>query len=216
MPSARGPSAADRELHDAARAMIRAAASGRPVLPPRRTRCPHIARQITRDKKHRPLLALWGRSVNVDENTGEVIVHPAILEAIGELAGVTMHGRSVHAGLQHTYGYLFSLIDTPYGRKRDRWLSTTLEKGFGLEPSLLGDRPARGTLLANLTGFLGRIVHRGNERYVRLFQAHARAIAPDINSYDYDSLQVSRIVEETGKIRLLTDLVPYPQRPQAA
>jgi hypothetical protein len=216
MPFGRAPAIADRELQEAARAMIHAAQSGRPALPVLRTRCPHVARQIVQDRKHRPLLALWGRSVNVDENTGEIIVHPAILEAIGELAGLPMHGRFVHAGLQHTYGYLFSLIDTPYGRKRDRWLSTSLEEGFGLEPSLLGDRPARGTLLANLTGFLGRIVHRGAVRSVRLLQAHARAIAPQIMAYDYDSLRVSRIVEETGKIALLTDLVPYPQRPQSA
>ena len=68
------------------------------------------------DQEPSPLLALWGRSVNADENTGETIVHPAILAAIGALAGVPMRGRFVQAGLQHTYGYLFSLIDTPYGR----------------------------------------------------------------------------------------------------
>src|SRR5256885_4802858 len=119
---------ANRQLQDAAKAMVTAAERGLPVLSVLKKLCPHIYRQIGHDSRFPGLLSLWGRSVNVDENAGQVIVHPAILQAIGELAGVPMRGRIVHAGLQHSYGYLFSLIDTPYGAKRDRWVSTELER----------------------------------------------------------------------------------------
>src|SRR5262249_2770464 len=116
--------------------------------------------------------------VNVDEYAGQTIVHPEILRAIGELAGVRMRSPVVHAGLQHTYGYLFSLIETPYGAKRDRWVTTDLETGFGLELSLLGEKPHDGTLLANLTWFLGRIVFRGRPaslpRLAKIGRAPAR------------------------------------------
>src|SRR5437660_421137 len=147
-------------LPEAAGAMQMAAENGRPVVPLLKKHCPPIHRQIVADGNTPGLLSFWGRSANVDENVGETIVHPAILQAIGQLAGVPMRGRFVHAGLQHTYGYLFSLIDTPYGAKRDRWLTTDLENGFGLDPTLLGDRPRKGTLLGNLTWFIGRIVFR--------------------------------------------------------
>src|SRR3712207_3234615 len=87
----------DQELQAAALAMITAADLGRPVLPVLKRHCPYIHRQIVRCRREPGLLSFWGRSVNVDESAGQVIVHPAILAAIGELAGVPMRGRVVHA-----------------------------------------------------------------------------------------------------------------------
>lgn len=199
--------------------MAQAAAAGRPVPPLLKKFCPHIYRQIVHDGKHPGLLSFWGRSVNVDENAGKVIVHPAILQGIGEVAGVPMQGPVVHAGLQHTYGYLFSLIDTPYGAKRDRWLSTAWERGFGIEPSLLSDRPKQGTLLANLTWFLGQIVYRGRSASLRRLGRNARAAAPQLVQYDYGRLRACRVAERVAlagrpkrEVQLITDLVPFPFR----
>src|SRR5262245_4006145 len=136
----------DQQLQEAAIAMTAAAEKGRSVVPVLRTRCPYVYDQLRRDARFPGLFSLWGRCVNIDENTREVIVQPAILHALGDLAGVRVRGRVVHAGLQHTYGYLFSLIQTPYGFKRDRWTSTDLERGLGVDLTLLGERPAAGTL----------------------------------------------------------------------
>lgn len=210
-----------RHLQDAANAMIAAAEQGRPVAPVLKRLCPHIHRQIVRDRRHPGLLSLWGRCVNVDENAGQVIVHPAILHAIGQVACVSMRGRVIHAGLQHTYGYLFSLIDTPYGAKRDRWVSTDLERGFGLELSLLGDRPRQGTLLANLTWFLAQIVYRGQAPVPRRLRQDVRAVAPALVDYDYTHLPLGRVEEEVtvvaGNTRrtvaIFTDLIPFPKPP---
>ncbi len=200
--------------------MVAAAERGRPIIPILKKLCPYIHRQIVEDGKFPGILSLWGRSVNVDENVGQVIVHPAILRAIGDLAGVPMRGRIVHAGLQHSYGYLFSLIDTPYGAKRDRWVSTDLERGFGIDLSLLGDRPRKGTLLGNLTWFLGQIVHRGGSVAFRGFERRPPVVAPALLDYDYARLAVCRVAElavlpgrTRRQVSLFTDLVPFPHLP---
>jgi len=210
----------DRTLQEAATAMVAAAERGRPVVTVLRKLCPYVYRQIAQDGNYRGMLQVWGRSVNVDENVGQTIVHPAILQAVGELAGIPMRGRFVHAGLQHTYGYLFSLIDTPYGAKRDRWVSTALERGFGFDLSLLGERPKEGTLLANLTWFLGHLVYRGQSRTLRRLNQNAGAVAPALRAYDYLRLPMSRIEERVmlaGKNRrevlMVTDLVAFPHPP---
>jgi hypothetical protein len=211
---------AEQSLQDAAQAMVAAAENGRSVVSVLKRLCPHIYQQIRRDARYPELLSLWGRSVNVDENVGQIIVHPAILSAIGSLAGVPVRGRVVHAGLQHTYGYLFSLIETPYGAKRDRWLSTDMERGFGIDLTLLGDRPSSGTLLANLTWFVGQIVFRDRPRLRQQLEANASAVAPSLLRYDYARLAVCRIMEKVvlpGKpgreVSLITDLLRHPHRP---
>jgi hypothetical protein len=210
----------DHQLQNAAQAMVAAAEKGKPVIPVMKKLCPHICRQIVADSKYPDLLSMWGRSVNVDENVGQIIVHPAILRATGELAGVPMRGMVVHAGLQHTYGYLFSLIETPYGAKRDRWVSTDLERGFGIDLSLLGDRPRRGTLLANLTWFLGKIVFRDQSAALSRLARNALAVAPALVNLDYAHLSACRILEKAvlsgtnrREVSLITDLVPYPHPP---
>lgn len=212
------PSGSD--LEQAAREMTKAAAKGRPVLPLLRRLCPEIFHQIVRDGKTPGLLSLWGQSVNVDENVRRLIVPPAILHAIGHLAGIPMKGRIVHAGLQHTYGYLFSLLDTPYGLKRDRWLATDMERALGLGPSLLSPQPRRGTLLANLTFFLGQIVFQGNEKCLQALASLVDAVGPSIARYPFGELRVTRILEEvalgTKRIRIRTDLLAYPHPPPEA
>jgi hypothetical protein len=213
------PTPADRRLDAAAREMIAVAQQGQSVIAVLKARCPHIYRQIVHDRRYPELLALWGRCVDVDENVGQVIVHPAILTAIGALGGVPMRGRIVHAGLQHTYGYLFSLIETPYGRKRTRWVTPDLERSFGLDLSLLGERPRAGSLLANVTWFLGNIVYRDLPRDLRRLRRKQRAAAPELVGYDYAGLDVWRLEERAAvtvggmerRILLQTDVVRYPR-----
>lgn len=203
----------DEYLQEAARAMESAASAGRSVAMVLKRLCPLIHQQVARDGRCPALFRLWGRSANFDENARTTIVHAAILAAIGRVAGVPMRGRFVHAGLQHTYGYLFSLIETPYGAKRERWVTKHMEHGLGLEESLLGESPRAGTLLANLSYFLGRIV-LGKSRRLRCLEESRGAIAPELIGYDYDHLGKERVVETAGlasgrEVMIFTDLVPY-------
>ncbi len=200
--------------------MTAAAEKGRSVVPVLRALCPYVCDQLRRDARFPSLLSLWGRCVNIDENTREVIVHPAILRALGRLAGVPVRGRVVHAGLQHTYGYLFSLIQTPYGFKRERWTSTDLERGLGIDRTLLGERPAAGTLLANATWLLGKVAFRGQPAALARLERSAAAVAPALVAYDCAGLNVCRIEEQVTlpgtiprEVTLITDLVTLPSAP---
>jgi len=142
-----------------------------------RRRCPEVARQLD-DLRQRPeLLSLWGLSRNFDEFALEQIVEPGIVEAIGEMAGVSMEGEGVHAGLLHTYGYLFSLIETPFGSKRDRWVSVDLGGLFGLPFDTFCPAPEVGGLLVNLTYFLGTIAFRS----YRWESAYLRSLRPGLS-----------------------------------
>lgn len=68
-------------------------------------------------------LELWGTSLNYEKNVNNHIVDSELLLSIGELAGwKEKETLFFHAGLLHTYGYLFSKLSTPYGYKRERWI----------------------------------------------------------------------------------------------
>lgn len=208
-------------LQQTAIAMIAAVDAGRSVLAVLRARCPFVYRQVRRDALYPGLLALWGRSVNFDDEAPEVIVHPAIARALGEQLGAPVRGRVVHAGLQHTYGYLFSLLKTPYGFKRDRWTSTGLERGLGVDLSLLGARPAAGTLLANATWLMGQIAFRGDRRALARLARQADAVAPALVTYDFSALTVTRIEERARlpgqaccEVALVTDLLTLSRAPK--
>lgn len=122
-----------------------------------RREMPRFYRHLQRVAVESDVLSRWGLSVNEDELAEQAIVDPKILEMIGDLVGVDLSHSPYHAGLQHTYGYLLSLIETPYGFKRDRWLTTTIEDGFALPAGSLRAFPPRGTLLGNLTVFLSML-----------------------------------------------------------
>ena len=110
-------------------------------------RVPRIARQLEVDAGRSRCLAAWGTSANFDENARDTIVEPAILDEIGRRSGVAIRdGEVCHAGLLHTYGYLFSTLETPYGFKRERWLQSTIERGLQFETGTLRAIPAAGTL----------------------------------------------------------------------
>ena len=125
-------------------------------------------------------------------------MEPPILQLIGELAGVCLRGRILHAGLEHTYGYLFSLIETPFGYKRDRWVRPDLDRGMRINVPTLRDRPVAGTLLFNLTYFLGRIAFRDQRKLLERLHAREAAIAPAAREYPFDELEIQRVVEQAA------------------
>jgi hypothetical protein len=209
---------------EAARKMLEAAREGRPLRPVLKAHCPWIETQLRKTARSKFLLALWGRSVNVDEHAGTIIVEPPILELLGELAGFPLRGRIVHAGLEHTYGYLFSLIETPYGKKRDRWIRPDLDLGFGFEAPTLRDQPQVGTLLLNLTFALARIAFSDHAELMERLGMESQGVAPSVREHEFDVPRVRRLVEEftlpDGRrrgtpIRLHTDLVDLPHQSEA-
>ena len=147
-------------------------------------------------------------SVNVDELSETEIVAPKILEMLGRQTGVDMEPPAVHAGVQHTYGYLLSLIKTPFGYKRQRWIEPTIERGFALPVGSLQALPRRGTLLGNLTDFLSQISLR-DQRRLRLTKP-----SPISKSWHPAGVTGWRINEtfrlgKNNSVSISTDLVPF-------
>jgi hypothetical protein len=169
---------------------------------------------------------LWGRSLNFDEGAKATIIPEPVIDAILMRAGVAPRGegvksalkpRVVHAGFEHTYGYLLSNLKTPYGFKRLRWVRPDIEKGFGLEESVISPNPKKGDLLANLTFFAGRIAFRGKNREgvrARSILRRMDGVAKSIRTYKYGALHGRRLKETLvlpgGRtIEIRTDFVPF-------
>ncbi|MFA6582811.1 MAG: hypothetical protein WCS77_00820 [Elusimicrobiaceae bacterium] len=193
----------------------------KPFLPILKKHAPGIVAQLERDGKDFMLPRLWGSSQNFDENSKQPIVDEQVLGALFTLArSVPARGRVVPAGITHTYGYLFSNLKTPYGYKRARWVQPDIEKGLGLPDGCLGPKPSSGTLLGNVTYFIGRIAFRDDAHALQLLE---RLNAPAmLTGFDFGGLEIGRL-SETAKIAertvvLRTDIVTFknPQKENAA
>lgn len=158
--------------------------------------CPAIVSQIQTDSARRGPLSFWGRSTNFDELANQTIVDPVLISLLSQITRKKISVKTPHAGLQHTYGYLLSLIQTPYGMKRDRWTEAKLESAFGLNKSTLGPSPQQGTLLTNATWLAGQIAFRNVDKSLdRLRRYLSGKYSPDLDRIDFDRLPQVRIVE---------------------
>ncbi len=186
---------------------------------------PELVKQIRQDSTS-PLRSLWGESINYDELAKGVILSSEILHKLETLFGVPQSpsrtydlDRSIaHAGLEHTYGYLFSLLKTSFGYKRARWVQGEIEKGFGLKAGLLSPRTSEGTLFSNASVFFGKIAFRKSPKENAFLEKSAGGAAQSIQSFNVGALRTTRIEEvieiETPtvgkrKVLLRTDLTPF-------
>jgi hypothetical protein len=215
-------SSPDADWNALAAALSAAAEKGRSVEAEIKERAPAVAKQIARDAQSNDLKALWGKSLNFDERAHGIIVDPPVLDAINALARAPKReDRVTHAGFEHTYGYLFSTLLTPFGFKRARWLSPDITQGFGLAPSALSPAPERGTLLANVTYFAGTIALSGDAFAERALRALAPLVDPSIAAAEGGRLRKTRVRERVEladdkgnkrTVELRTDLAPFTRR----
>lgn len=171
---------------------------------------PEFLSQIKHDKKIGNLLDLWGVSRNSDEShPNEPIVPHNILSVLAKELEHTPFDQSFkfgNAGLNHTYGYLFSNLQTPYGYKRARYVDAEIEKGFGLTPGLFSGAPKEGSLLSNFTFFIGSIA-LGEAPYAK------ELAIKELANFSYGKLKFTRLVElakaEHSMLVMRTDIVPF-------
>lgn len=176
--------------------------------------------QIKLDKAQSGLFSLWSRSVNFDDHAQATIVSPDIMKTLGAAAGLDLSSKETHAGIIHSYGYMLSVLQTPYGYKRARWVLPTIETGFGLPKKTISPAPRKGTLLQNSTSLFGRIAFQGDaQRLSDLNKATPRA-EPAIAAIPLKDLDWRRLVETVqvldldGKARtveLRTDVIAFPK-----
>jgi hypothetical protein len=184
---------------------------------------PGFVEQVEKDAKARDLLNLWSLSRNIDESnlsTGILTVPANIITFLNSILNVTYNAQSTegHAGLTHTYGYLFSNAWTPFGYKRLRYVAGETEEGFGLPQGLFSGLPQTGTLLSNLTSFAAPIAFRDSPVSKGEFQDVVNSglitNVPEIANYPYSNLKIKRLVEivanEKYYLEMRTDIVNFP------
>lgn len=204
-------------LPSLSRRLIDTADAGRSVARALQRFAPWLLEQVRRDAACAGLWRLWGNSRNFDEHAQRPIVHPAILAALGDAAGIPMHAAVVHAGLMHTYGYLLSNIRTRFGFKRQRYTETHWQRGLGLGTQLLRPRPRDGTLLGNLTWVVGKLAFAADSAEATRLAQIRQLVAPQL----LDLLprpSPATLVESVGidpstQFDILTQVVPL--RPAA-
>lgn len=171
---------------------------------------------------------LWGESSNVDASQAgaphpKPSVDEAILDALHARAGMpgARHGAVTFAGIEHTYGYLLSDLETPFGFKRARWVRDDVEMGFGLPRGVLGPTPPGGTLFGNVTFFAGKIAFRGGSdaAEARAVESGRSSVSPALRAFDFDALAATRIEETVDlgarTVTFRTDYVAFTRRSPA-
>ncbi|MDA8132925.1 MAG: hypothetical protein M0025_10810 [Elusimicrobia bacterium] len=180
-----------------------------------REHAPGLLVQMDADKANGRLLGLWGESINYDELAEGRIVDPALLSFIASRVGAKApDGRIMHAGAEHTYGYLFSLLPTKFGFKRARWVRPDIEDGLGLPRGTAGPSPSSGTLLSNVTCIAGGIALRDDPRAFAALREAGASCAPAARRFlDFAARRV-RLTEDVelpgGRtVSLRTDFVDF-------
>jgi hypothetical protein len=187
---------------------------------------PEIAQQLKKDSKQKDLKSLWGESINFDELAKGIIVRPEILSAIAKDFRVSFpaeptttpnYDRIAMAGMEHTYGYLFSILKTAFGYKRARWVGGEVENGFGFPIGVFSpDAPKfQSTLFGDVTIFAGNIAFRDNAENLKTIHKHSKYASPLVQAFDFSTLKITRVTEiieataNNPRVEIHTDFVPF-------
>ena len=172
-----------------------------------------IAREVS--LKH------WAWSTNYDEFAKAGILNENSVRVLGIPLQDEKSDHVVSAGIMHSYGYLFSLLQTPYGLKSKRWLESKLDESLGLAPGLLGPFPASGEFLSNLTWVLDRTTQkRSKARTCRAIKnvspdlcALEKRMAPLPRAQGYAETRVElKRGRKTEKLKIITYVIPLVNR----
>ena len=93
-------------------------------------------------------------STPYDELARQDILPDRVLDALGIPHAIDGGVKHVPAGLMHTYGYLFSQLQTAFGLKGKRWVESRVDERLGLPAGLFSPFTPRGEFLTNLTTVL--------------------------------------------------------------
>ena len=142
---------------------------------------PSLYKQILNDSKDPIILKFWGQSLNFDSGAKKQIIDDQLMTDLQAQFGIKNDNKIVHAGITHTYGYLFSILDTPYGYKRKRWVDPTLNYAFEFKGNALSPETQAGGLLSNITYFAGKIAFNKLQNVSsEVLNFNYRKIAPTI------------------------------------
>jgi hypothetical protein len=174
---------------------------------------PHLLSQIQNDSRDSLLLNFWGESLNFDSGAQKKIINDQIISDLQAQFGIKNDNRVVHAGITHTYGYLFSVLETPYGFKRKRWIDSSLNYAFSLVGKSLSPETKEGGLLSNITFFVGKLAFKNKKDQDALLLL--KNVSREVLNFDYSKIP-KLVLEEQIKgadsqnVILRTTLIHLP------
>lgn len=113
------------------------------------TRSLNIAREVS--------ARYWTSCTVFDELAKAEILPEKAMIGLGIRRAVAGGVAHAPAGTMHTYGYLFSQLQTAYGLKGKRWIESRLDERLGLPAGSFSPLPPEGEFAANLTAVLFRL-----------------------------------------------------------
>ena len=183
---------------------------------------PGFINEIDLDSKAKDLVNVWGLSQNLEETlfpSGPKLIPENLLRFVVNLWQAPYNDTYTegNAGLNHTYGYLFSTVPTSHGYKRNRYTQGEIEEGLGLPAGLFSGIPTRGTLFTNFTKFIGTIAFRDNAASAKeLSEAQDSGKVTkitELENYSYKTVPVKRLVEiaknDRFYLEMRTDVVMF-------
>lgn len=185
----------DKMFGDKIESLLTSATGGRIGLRAFQAELPELSQQMIRDRGC-TCLEQWAESLNYDDKAKARITDRKILNAIGRLVHYPIRrGTAYHAGLMHTYGYMLSRLETPYGLKHERWTSGTLEKGLKLPAGILLDLGGQSSLLQNVTFLFCTLTG------VSLESSPASHIHTDLQNHDFTAVPNPTVIREKVEIQ---------------
>ena len=154
----------------------------------------HLYQQIIKDSEDTNLLGFWGKSLNFDSGAKKQIIVDSIISELHHQFKTETDNKIVHAGITHTYGYLFSVLNTPYGYKRRRWVDPTLNYAFALSGNSLSPETMEGGLLSNVTYFAGMLSFK--EEATRDALKNLKNVSSEVLNFDFSKLNKDVVEEE--------------------
>lgn len=162
---------------------------------------PWLARQLSVDREH-GRFAEWALSTVIDENTNESVISRELFKVLHELAGLEAHWPIGNAGLLHCYGYLLSTASTPYGLKRERWITTELATACGLQPFAFSPWAGNESLLSRVASVIVPLLA---DPPVDALAVHTATVIPDAAGQTCTTRTV--VVQRQGAAALAYGLV---------
>ena len=162
-------------------------------------RTPYILKQLKMDLNSPEAISLWGTAKNFDDNAKATIVDLKILNCLTEKLNLKSSIQqqagfeTIHAGVQHTYAYLFSNLMTPYGYKRARWTKDDLQKGLGLSPLLLTPQTKHGAFLTNVTYLFAKFAFKDDAALLKKLEN--KSLAPELLKFKAETFEVKNVKE---------------------
>lgn len=169
---------------------------------------PALHNQIIKDAEDPLLLTFWGQSLNYDSGAKKQITSDQIIMDLHAVFNLHTNNKIVHAGVTHTYGYLFSVLDTPYGYKRKRWIVPELNNAFSFEGQSLSPEARNGGLLSNVTYFMGMLAFKNESD--RLSLKKLKNVSYEVKNFMNDSLTIFHLEEILRDFTLRTTLIKLP------